>query len=153
MRIKRLDHRPAQLLRNPPALGRASFDPVDAAVALLRIVVAGVYDDHVVWNSGKQIGWQVGHVFLGYLEGVLPAKYKELMGLVASACLRCDDCINYHIIHLTILRARRESLRITYQALSFFAPGRMGLSDLPDFDLTHEMVKKESGYDTHAEDA
>ncbi len=33
-----------------------------------------------------------------YLEGALPAKYKQLMGLVASACLRCDDCINYHII-------------------------------------------------------
>ena len=33
-----------------------------------------------------------------YLEGALPSKYKELMGLVASACLRCDDCINYHII-------------------------------------------------------
>ena len=33
-----------------------------------------------------------------YLEGALPGKYKELMGLVASACLRCDDCINYHII-------------------------------------------------------
>jgi len=33
-----------------------------------------------------------------YLEGALPAKYKELMGLVASACLRCDDCIHYHII-------------------------------------------------------
>jgi len=29
----------------------------------------------------------------------------------------------------------------------------MGLPDLPDFDLIHEMVKKESGYDTHAEDA
>ena len=28
-----------------------------------------------------------------YLEGAVPAKYKELMGLVASACLRCDDCI------------------------------------------------------------
>lgn len=28
-----------------------------------------------------------------YLEGALPAKYKELMGLVASASLRCDDCI------------------------------------------------------------
>src|SRR6266481_6411288 len=28
-----------------------------------------------------------------YLEGALPAKYKELMGLVVSACLRCDDCI------------------------------------------------------------
>jgi ribonuclease HI len=46
-----------------------------------------------------------------YLEGVLPAKYKELMGLVASACLRCDDCINYHIIQsfrLGIMRAEQE---------------------------------------------
>jgi len=33
-----------------------------------------------------------------YLEGAVPAKYKELMGLAASACLRCDDCIHYHII-------------------------------------------------------
>ena len=33
-----------------------------------------------------------------YLEGAIPAKYKELMGLVGSAGLRCDDCINYHII-------------------------------------------------------
>jgi ribonuclease HI len=33
-----------------------------------------------------------------YLEGAIPAKYKELMGLVASAGLRCDDCIHYHII-------------------------------------------------------
>src|SRR5258708_19551713 len=33
-----------------------------------------------------------------YLEGALPAKTKELMGLVASACLRCDDYIFYHAI-------------------------------------------------------
>jgi AhpD family alkylhydroperoxidase len=33
-----------------------------------------------------------------YLEGALPAKTKELMGLVASAVLRCDDCIFYHAI-------------------------------------------------------
>src|ERR1039457_943090 len=46
-----------------------------------------------------------------YLEGALPAKYKELMGLVASACLRCDDCINYHIIQsfrLGVSRAEQE---------------------------------------------
>jgi ribonuclease HI len=46
-----------------------------------------------------------------YLEGALPAKYKELMGLVASACLRCDDCINYHIIQsyrLGVARAEQE---------------------------------------------
>jgi ribonuclease HI len=42
-----------------------------------------------------------------YLEGALPAKYKELMGLTASACLRCDDCINYHIIQSYRLGATR----------------------------------------------
>jgi AhpD family alkylhydroperoxidase len=33
-----------------------------------------------------------------YLEGALPVKTKELMGLVASLVLRCDDCIRYHLI-------------------------------------------------------
>lgn len=32
-----------------------------------------------------------------YEPGALPAKTKELLGLVASAVLRCDDCIAYHI--------------------------------------------------------
>ena len=32
-----------------------------------------------------------------YRDGALPAKTKELLGLVASAVLRCDDCINYHL--------------------------------------------------------
>jgi ribonuclease HI len=32
-----------------------------------------------------------------YIEGALPAKTKELMGLVASMVLRCNDCIFYHI--------------------------------------------------------
>jgi AhpD family alkylhydroperoxidase len=30
--------------------------------------------------------------------GALPVKIKEMMGLVASLVLRCDDCIKYHII-------------------------------------------------------
>ncbi len=33
-----------------------------------------------------------------YREGALPCKFKELLGLVASFVLRCDDCIKYHII-------------------------------------------------------
>ena len=32
-----------------------------------------------------------------YAEGHLSAKTKELLGLVASAVLRCDDCIAYHL--------------------------------------------------------
>jgi len=31
-------------------------------------------------------------------KGKIPVKYKELMGLVASFVLRCDDCIKYHLI-------------------------------------------------------
>ncbi|MEW5700655.1 MAG: carboxymuconolactone decarboxylase family protein [Candidatus Zixiibacteriota bacterium] len=33
-----------------------------------------------------------------YQDGVLPAKTKEMLGLVASLVLRCDDCITYHMI-------------------------------------------------------
>ena len=33
-----------------------------------------------------------------YSEGALSKKIKELLGLVASFVLRCDDCIKYHII-------------------------------------------------------
>jgi ribonuclease HI len=51
-----------------------------------------------------------------YLEGAIPAKYKEMMGLVVSAGLRCDDCINYHIIQSYRLGASRaeqeESLNV-----------------------------------------
>ena len=42
-----------------------------------------------------------------YLEGSIPAKYKELMGLVVSMGLRCDDCINYHIVQSYRLGASR----------------------------------------------
>ena len=33
-----------------------------------------------------------------YEAGALSTKTKELLGLVASAVLRCDDCITYHLI-------------------------------------------------------
>ena len=32
-----------------------------------------------------------------YMEGALDVKTKEMLGLVASMVLRCDDCISYHI--------------------------------------------------------
>jgi AhpD family alkylhydroperoxidase len=35
---------------------------------------------------------------MAYKEGVLSAKEKELLGLVASMVLRCNDCIDYHIL-------------------------------------------------------
>ena len=33
-----------------------------------------------------------------YKNGALDGKTKELLGLVASMVLRCNDCINYHIV-------------------------------------------------------
>lgn len=33
-----------------------------------------------------------------YQEGALPSKTKEMLGLVASLVLRCDDCIKYHLL-------------------------------------------------------
>ena len=40
-----------------------------------------------------------------YEEGALPVRTKELLGLVASTVLRCDDCIAYHLI-----RCREEDV-------------------------------------------
>ena len=34
---------------------------------------------------------------LTYQEGALNTKTKEMLGLVASMVLRCDDCIKYHL--------------------------------------------------------
>lgn len=33
-----------------------------------------------------------------YESGALSTKTKELLGLVASMVLRCDDCITYHVV-------------------------------------------------------
>ena len=40
-----------------------------------------------------------------YDAGALPVKTKELLGLVASLVLRCDDCVTYHVI-----RCREEGV-------------------------------------------
>ena len=33
-----------------------------------------------------------------YKDGALDSKSKELLGLVASMVVRCDDCVDYHIL-------------------------------------------------------
>ena len=45
-----------------------------------------------------------------YIDGALNAKTKELMGLVASMVLRCNDCIFYHIDRSIQEGASREEL-------------------------------------------
>jgi AhpD family alkylhydroperoxidase len=49
-----------------------------------------------------------------YEDGALDKKTKELMGLVASAVLRCDDCITYHIKQCVAIGVRREEFLDTF---------------------------------------
>ena len=49
-----------------------------------------------------------------YINGALPAKTKELMGLVASMVLRCNDCIFYHIDRSIQEGATREELHESF---------------------------------------
>lgn len=45
-----------------------------------------------------------------YIDGALPVKMKELMGLVGSMVLRCNDCIFYHIDRSIAEGATKEEL-------------------------------------------
>lgn len=48
-----------------------------------------------------------------YMDGALDVKTKELLGLVASAVLRCDDCVRYHLQTLHGLGATRDEVMET----------------------------------------
>ncbi|MDQ7040665.1 MAG: carboxymuconolactone decarboxylase family protein [Rhodothermus sp.] len=45
-----------------------------------------------------------------YHDGALDRKTKELLGLVASMVLRCNDCIDYHLINCVQLGCSDEEL-------------------------------------------
>ena len=45
-----------------------------------------------------------------YRDGALDARTKELLGLVASTVLRCNDCIDYHLINCIELGFSDEEL-------------------------------------------
>jgi len=49
-----------------------------------------------------------------YEDGALDKKTKELMGLVASAVLRCDDCITYHVKQCVEIGVNREEFLDTF---------------------------------------
>lgn len=47
---------------------------------------------------------------LTYEDGALPKATKELLGLVASLVLRCDDCVRYHLGRAVELGVTRDEL-------------------------------------------
>ena len=45
-----------------------------------------------------------------YKAGALDVKTKELLGLVASMVLRCDDCISYHVAQCKEAGVNRDEM-------------------------------------------
>ena len=50
-----------------------------------------------------------------YEQGALDVKTKELLGLVASLVLRCDDCVTYHLTRCAEEKVTRPEM---FEALS-----------------------------------
>jgi AhpD family alkylhydroperoxidase len=48
-----------------------------------------------------------------YSAGILDVKTKELLGLVASTVLRCDDCVKYHLQSCYDLGTTKEEIMET----------------------------------------
>lgn len=49
-----------------------------------------------------------------YQAGALDVKTKELLGLVASLVLRCDDCISYHVAQCRQAGVSRDEMFETF---------------------------------------
>jgi AhpD family alkylhydroperoxidase len=55
-------------------------------------------NDRILSADNRAIKRFFGVDTLTYEAGKLDAKTKEMLGLVSSMVLRCDDCVSYHII-------------------------------------------------------
>ena len=77
-----------------------------------------------------------------YIDGVLPAKTKELMGLVASMVLRCNDCIFYHIDRSIQEGATREELHESFN-IALIVGGSIVIPHLRyAFDIMDDIIIK-----------
>ena len=45
-----------------------------------------------------------------YSKGALDCKTKEMLGLVASLVLRCDDCVKYHLKKCFEVKVNKEQI-------------------------------------------
>ena len=54
-------------------------------------------NEKILASGNKVLKRIYGIDTLAYEEGALASKVKEMLGLIASMVLRCDDCIKYHL--------------------------------------------------------
>ena len=79
-----------------------------------------------------------------YRDGALDARTKELLGLVASAVLRCNDCIDYHLIQCVEAGWSDEEL---YDALNvaLIVGGSIVIPHLRHAVETIDLLREERG--------
>jgi len=73
-----------------------------------------------------------------YNDGKLSAKQKELLGLVASVVLRCNDCVLYHLDRCIELGYSNKEL---YEALDV-ALIVGGAITIPHIRYAYEMIEE-----------
>jgi len=84
-----------------------------------------------------------------YIEGALPAKTKELMGLVASMVLRCNDCIFYHIDRSIQEGATRNELYESFN-IALIVGGSIVIPHLRyAFEVTEEIFNEVKSSDSN----
>ena len=77
-----------------------------------------------------------------YIDGALNAKTKELMGLVASMVLRCNDCIFYHIDRSIQEGASRQELMESFN-IALIVGGSIEIPHLRyAFQMMEEIFKE-----------
>ena len=81
-----------------------------------------------------------------YEDGALDKRTKELMGLVASTVLRCDDCITYHVKQCASIGVTRAEFLDAFNVAlvvggSITIPHLRRAIDRVDQILTHEENK------------
>ena len=77
-----------------------------------------------------------------YEDGALDGRTKELLGLVASAVLRCNDCIDYHLMQCVQAGYADEEI---YDALNvaLVVGGSIVIPHLRHAYETMELLRKE----------
>ncbi|HKL16138.1 MAG TPA: carboxymuconolactone decarboxylase family protein [Balneolaceae bacterium] len=77
-----------------------------------------------------------------YKDGALPSQTKELLGLVASAVLRCNDCIDYHLEQCARTGSSKEEI-IESLNVALVVGGSIVIPHLRHAIHTLELLEKE----------
>ena len=78
-----------------------------------------------------------------YEDGALDSRTKELLGLVASAVLRCSDCVDYHLVQCVKAGYTDEELQDALN-VALIVGGSIVIPHLRHAYETMELLRKEA---------